>query len=274
MAWRVARSLDVLTAEVRRLHPGTTVWTIGDAAHRASASDHNPNAADVVCAGDFLPDRGLDLAWFAERVRLAGVAGHPAPKYVIFNRRIASRSQGWRWRTYTGINPHTGHGHVSVGDGPDGRSTGPYDDTSPWGLTTGGGADLIGLKKGDSGQQVTALQGLLRNAGFSPGTVDGDYGPATAAAVLKMRKAMGSTATSGDSFGGWAYTQLMTALAGKHAGKDGARGPAGAQGPAGPAGARGPAGAAGERGPAGDQGPPGSLPAEIRITGTATVAGA
>lgn len=132
MAWRVARSLEVLTTEVRQLHPGTTVWTLGDAAHRATASDHNPNAADVVCAGDFLPDRGLNLQWFVDRVV---ASRHPALKYVIYNRRIfsvARASEGWR--SYSGSNPHTGHAHVSVGRGPDGRSTGPYDDTSPWGL--------------------------------------------------------------------------------------------------------------------------------------------
>lgn len=134
MAWRLARSLVVLRDEIRTLHPGTTVWTIGDAAHRATASDHNPNQADVVCATDTLGNAGLDLGWYAERVRQAGIGGHPAPKYVIYNRRIASRSRGWTWRPYHGSNPHTGHVHVSAGIGPDGRSTGPYDDTSPWGL--------------------------------------------------------------------------------------------------------------------------------------------
>jgi hypothetical protein len=134
MAWRLARSLQVLGDEVRKLRPGTTVWDIGDEAHQLSASDHNPNAADVVCATDTLGNAGLDLGWYAEQVRQAGLSGHPAPKYVIYNRRIASRSQGWTWRSYFGSNPHTGHVHVSVGSGPDGQSTGPYDDTSPWGL--------------------------------------------------------------------------------------------------------------------------------------------
>src|SRR5690554_6062740 len=127
--WRLARSLEVLRDEIRALHPGTTVWTIGDAAHLATWSDHNPNAAGVVCAIDVLADGGLDLGWFAEQVR---TSGHPAFKYVIFNRRIASKGGGWR--PYHGSNPHTTHVHVSVGVGPDGRSTGPYDNTSPWGV--------------------------------------------------------------------------------------------------------------------------------------------
>src|SRR5690554_7724111 len=180
--WRLARSLEVLRDEIRALHPGTTVWTIGDAAHLATWSDHNPNAAGVVCAIDVLADGGLDLGWFAEQVR---TSGHPAFKYVIFNRRIASKGGGWR--PYHGSNPHTTHVHVSVGVGPDGRSTGPYDDTSPWVIATGasaGGNPMIVLRRGDQGEAVTALQVVVRNAGHDPGEIDGIYGPATAAAVL------------------------------------------------------------------------------------------
>jgi len=36
MSWRLARSLVTLRDEVRSLHPGTTVWTIGDQSHRAT----------------------------------------------------------------------------------------------------------------------------------------------------------------------------------------------------------------------------------------------
>jgi hypothetical protein len=132
MAWRLARSLDVLRDEVRTLHPGTRVDTIGNEEHQDDASDHNPNPAGVVCAADFFPDRGLNLARFAEQVRNPN---HPAVKYVIFNRRIWSKSRNAEgWRDYDGDNPHTGHVHVSVGIGPDGRSTGPYDNPAPWGL--------------------------------------------------------------------------------------------------------------------------------------------
>lgn len=129
MAWRLARSLETLRAEVRATHPGTTFWTIGDKAHRGTWSDHNPNSAGVVCAADILGDRGLNLGQFAETVR---TSHHPAFKYAIYNRRIAYK--GGRWQPYYGSNPHTTHVHVSVGIGPDGRSTGPYDDTSPWGI--------------------------------------------------------------------------------------------------------------------------------------------
>lgn len=75
---------------------------------------------------------------------------------------------------------------------------------------------MIGLKRGDSGDRVKGLQGTLQYAGYDPGTVDGDYGPKTAAAVLKMRKAEGSSVSDGDNFTGWAYAQLMRALAKKY----------------------------------------------------------
>lgn len=237
-SWRLARSLAVLRSEIRAVHPGTTVWTIGDAEHRSSWSDHNPTSSGVVCAIDVLGDHGLNLGQFADHLRQKN---HVAVKYVIFNRRIWSKARASEgWRRYSGSNPHTTHVHVSVGVGPDGRSTGPYDDTSPWGIAntgggslpaTGGGADVIGLKKGDSGEEVKGLQGTLRYAGFDPGPVDGDYGSKTAAAVLKMRKAQGSSVDSGDEITGWAYAQLMQAIAKAHG--SGEPGPRGPEGPAG-----------------------------------------
>lgn len=209
MAWRLARSLKVLRTETRRLYPGTTVWDIGDPAHQSGWSDHNPSeCCDVVCATDTLGDAGLDLEWFAQTITRTDP---PALKYVIWNRRIWFPQTGWH--TYSGSNPHTSHVHTSVGWGPDGRSTGPYDDVSPWGLLTNteGGDDVIGLRKGDSGQRVKYLQIRLDHAGFDPGDKDGDYGPKTSAAVLKMRKAQGSSASSGDEIDAWAAAQLDTA---------------------------------------------------------------
>lgn len=216
---RLAKGLEVLRAEINTLAPGRSKasdgW-IGDLAHQSRPSDHNPNPAGVVCAFDAThdPAHGADMARISEHIRKNPPL---AAKYVIFNRRIAERDGAWRWEQYFGKNPHTKHMHVSVGRGPDGRSTGPYDDTSPWGISSGastGDDDVIGLKQGDSGERVKGLQATLGRAGF-PVEVDGDYGPATAAALLKMRKAMGSSATDGDSVTGFAYAQLMDALAKK-----------------------------------------------------------
>ena len=130
MAWRLARSLDTLRSEVWALHPGTTFWTIGDPAHADTWSDHNPNeCCGVVCAADVLGNAGLNLRSFADTIVRVDP---PALKYVIFNRKIWH--PGYGWSDYHGSNPHTTHVHVSVGFGPDGRSTGNYDDRSGWGI--------------------------------------------------------------------------------------------------------------------------------------------
>lgn len=221
MSWRLARSLETLRDEVNAIAPGRSRksdGTIGDTAHQRGASDHNPTPAGVVCALDLThdPAGGADMRRIAEHIR---TRRHPCLRYVIFDRRIASASSGWAWRPYTGSNPHTKHCHVSVGNGPDGKSTGGYDDTSPWGLATSTGGIKMFCRLGDSGEHVQALQAALNAiGGFGPRlTEDGKYGPATAAAVLAMRRSVGSKQTSGDVYDAHAHVQLQIALV-KHFG--------------------------------------------------------
>jgi len=89
------------------------------------------------------------------------------------------------------------------------------------GKETEGVNPVIGLKKGDSGERVKALQALLEYAGFGEYLgkygVDGQYGAATAEALRQARKSVGSEAKSGygDKVTGWAYAQLMVAVARK-----------------------------------------------------------
>lgn len=195
MAWRVAKSLQVLLDEVNTIAPDRSKLSdgsIGDAAH--VVSDHRPNAADVVCARDFThdPGAGADMHGIS---RVIVETSPPALKYVIWDRKIWSRtraSEGWRY--YGGSNPHTKHMHVSVGFGPDGRSTGPYDDTSPWGLlTTELPGGIMLPKYGDSGPEVRYWQRVLIAAGEKLPTygTDGDYGNEMAAAVLAWYKRNG-----------------------------------------------------------------------------------
>ena len=92
---------------------------IGDLRHSASVSQHNPDPktgvvraididADVYKSGkpDLMPD-------IADQIRLAAKAGDKRIAYVIFEGRIASSRMGWRWRKYSGSNPHRAHCHVS-----------------------------------------------------------------------------------------------------------------------------------------------------------------
>jgi hypothetical protein len=144
MTWRDARSIDVLAAEINAAYPDRSTasdGTIGDAAHAARDSDHNPwvilNSVGIVRARDVThdPDHGCDCDVLAERVAgLIALGAHPALRhgaYVIRNRRIFSfdrRDEGWR--PYTGSNPHEKHMHVSVSLDPAG-----FDSTAPWGIT-------------------------------------------------------------------------------------------------------------------------------------------
>jgi peptidoglycan hydrolase-like protein with peptidoglycan-binding domain len=47
------------------------------------------------------------------------------------------------------------------------------------------------LRRGSDGEWVSYLQGLLQDAGHSPGAIDGDFGPRTEAAVRAYQEANG-----------------------------------------------------------------------------------
>lgn len=87
----------------------------------------------------------------------------------------------------------------------------------------GGGVEdeLIGLKKGDKGERVKGLQACLVYAGFDlpKHGVDGDFGQETADALLTARKSVGSTVDKAETVTGYAYAQLMMAMAKAHSGE-------------------------------------------------------
>ena len=136
MAWRVARSLDQLLAQLNALAPNrsrVSDGSIGDEAHRAegSASDHNPwfvlNGQELVTARDFThdPANGLDCdklaAWLI-------ASRDPRIKYLIWRGRICdSRPQfnPWTWQPSSG---HFQHLHLSV------MANASADDARPWAL--------------------------------------------------------------------------------------------------------------------------------------------
>jgi len=62
------------------------------------------------------------------------------------------------------------------------------------------------LKQGSSGPEVTALQTRLKELGFDPNGVDGNFGPGTKAALIAFQKSKGLTAD------GVAGPQTMAAL--------------------------------------------------------------
>jgi hypothetical protein len=90
---------------------------IGNRAHQNRPSDHNPDAKGIVraididrdLAGKKKPDLMPDLA---DQIRHAAKSDKRIA-YIIFNGKIASSRMGWRWRKYSGINPHDHHCHIS-----------------------------------------------------------------------------------------------------------------------------------------------------------------
>lgn len=136
MSWRLAKSLTNLRKQVNAEYPKRSKdrdGTIGDAAHAATASDHNPNPSGVVCALDLThdPKNGFDAHALAEHLR---VHRHPNLRYIISNARIAGWWNGWTWEASSG---HTQHIHVSVGNHgvADGQTTSNYDSTKDWNIT-------------------------------------------------------------------------------------------------------------------------------------------
>lgn len=58
-------------------------------------------------------------------------------------------------------------------------------------VNTGGSTSSTLIKEGQKGDKVTQLQQQLKIIGYDPGTVDGDFGPKTKAAVVAFQTAMG-----------------------------------------------------------------------------------
>ena len=106
-----APSLNVLRDEIDAAYPHRQKkldGTIGDAAHAARDSDHNPNARGSVNARD-VDEIGID-AW--ELVACAILDDRT--NYVIYEGRIWQRKHGFKPRPYTGPNAHRQHVHISI----------------------------------------------------------------------------------------------------------------------------------------------------------------
>lgn len=126
MAWYLAPSLATGRAEVNKRWPNRDTksdGTIGDAAHATRKSDHNPNERESVNAWDMDKD-GVEV-----NTVISAFMKHPSAHYVIWNKRIADADDGWKWRTYTGDNPHTAHVHFSIR-----QSRTAEQDRRPWGI--------------------------------------------------------------------------------------------------------------------------------------------
>jgi peptidoglycan hydrolase-like protein with peptidoglycan-binding domain len=188
MAWRLAKSLEMMRSQANGHFPGrdkSSDGTIGDAAHQSSNSDHNPWVQDagmgVVTALDLTHDcgDGMDTWNIAEYLR---TQRDPRIKYIISNKRIfSSTSSPWIWRPYTGSNPHSAHMHVSVNS-----TKAHYDSTTPWKFVPEDWRPT--LRKNDKGPFVVDLQKLLS---LTP--ADGNFGSGTDSRVRQYQTTHGLT---------------------------------------------------------------------------------
>ena len=128
-AWRPVAGITALRRQVDKRFPKRDKRSdgiIGDKAHQARASDHNPDARGVVHAVDIDADllgpnggaAGRQLAVdLANQLRLyakSRIPGSERIKYIVWNNRIASgtyKDQFWTWRK--GNWGHEHHVHVS-----------------------------------------------------------------------------------------------------------------------------------------------------------------
>lgn len=127
---RLAKSLVKLREQVNARYPkrskSSDGW-IGDTAHAARKSDHNPDKDGVVLAIDLTHDPvdGFDAHKWAE---IQQIKRDPRIKYVISRGRIFNSAiSNGVWRAYSGSNPHNAHVHVSVVANP-----AHYDDARAW----------------------------------------------------------------------------------------------------------------------------------------------
>lgn len=114
MAWYLNRALTNFRNAVNATFTNrdkTSDGTIGDAAHAATTSDHNPDPDGSVDAWDMDVDLRSDDDPAAIEMLKRVFQAHESSRYWIHNRVIASRSTGWRREPYTGANPHDKHVH-------------------------------------------------------------------------------------------------------------------------------------------------------------------
>ncbi len=129
--WVVVPNLDALRDQLNTIAPNrdkSSDGSIGDTSHAAGRSSHNPDrtgspeyrdgdADDEVRARDFDADLrtpGLTMAMVVRHLVLGARSGRFWwIRYIIFDKIIYHKSNGFEARAYTGQNTHEHHAHVN-----------------------------------------------------------------------------------------------------------------------------------------------------------------
>jgi hypothetical protein len=117
---KLSKAAEQLRSEINLKYPKrdkrSDGW-IGDTAHNARKSDHNPDKQGWVRAIDIDSDlvKGSSKeSWLlAEQIKTIARKGDKRLSYIIHQHRIASPIKNWAWRVYKGSNPHVSHIHIS-----------------------------------------------------------------------------------------------------------------------------------------------------------------
>lgn len=129
-SWILTLGLQNLRRQIDLWAPDrdhTSDGTIGDAAHEAEVSGHNPDDTSGSRAEwnrdpDNTPEvRAIDIdvdfrnGASAQQLvdHVVGLKPSSVLRYVIYNRRIYEATNGWKSRAYTGESAHTEHIHFS-----------------------------------------------------------------------------------------------------------------------------------------------------------------
>lgn len=131
---------------------------IGDLAHSTGSSGHNPDDTAGVTAERIDADSKQEVRAIDKDKRLNAANGTTLEQvvqrmlrtpndlkrliYIIYNRRIWRKSNGWKQETYTGSDPHDMHAHFSGDPAFD-------EDGAPWVSITSFGADMAALESSD-----------------------------------------------------------------------------------------------------------------------------
>lgn len=130
--WQLTKGLQNLRSQVNAAFPDrdkASDGTIGDAAHQAETSSHNPDDTSgstpewngdsdndpEVRAWDMdsdLRSPGVSAQDVVDHLRrLPGISS--VIRYMIYNRKIYKAANGWSAETYTGASAHTEHIHFT-----------------------------------------------------------------------------------------------------------------------------------------------------------------